>query len=314
MISVSGEIHDKEYKCMTNKTRCGYVTIIGRPNVGKSTLLNHILGQKISITSRKPQTTRHRVLGIKTEDNIQTIFVDTPGLHKGTDADKAINRYMNRAASSSIVDVNVVIFVVERGVWTDDDDWALQQLNNVRCPVILAINKVDQMEDKTQLLPFIKECQEKLDFVDIVPVAALLGTNLENLEKAIEVHLPESVHLFPEDQITDRSSRFMAAEMVREKIMRQLGAEVPYEMTVEIEEFQDSGKSLHIHALILVEREGQKRIVIGNKGSRLRLIGQEARMDMERMFERKVMLKLWVKVKSGWSDDDRALRSLGYSD
>ncbi len=299
---------------MTDETRCGYVAIIGRPNVGKSTLLNHILGQKISITSRKPQTTRHRVLGIKTENNIQTIFVDTPGLHKSTDSDKAINRYMNRAASSSIVDVNVVVFVVERGNWTDADDWALEQIKNVGCPVVLAINKIDQMQDKKQLLPFINVCREKMDFVEIIPLAALLGTNLENLETAIENHLPESVHLFPEDQITDRSSRFMAAEMVREKIMRQLGAELPYAMTVEIEEFQDSGKSLHIQALILVEREGQKRIVIGNKGARLRLIGQEARIDMETMFERKVMLKLWVKVKSGWSDDDRALRSLGYSD
>jgi GTP-binding protein Era len=277
-------------------------------------LLNHILGQKISITSRKPQTTRHRVLGIKTEKQVQAIFVDTPGLHKSDDADKAINRYMNRAASSSITDVDVVIFVVERGIWTDEDEWVMSQVKRAHCPVILVINKIDMMKDKKQLLPFIKNCEEKMDFAEIIPLAALHGTNLENLENSIHSRLPLGDYFFPEDQITDRSSRFMAAEMVREKIMRQLGAEVPYSMTVEIEDFKDSGKSLHIHALILVEREGQKRIVIGDKGSRLRLIGQEARLDMEDMFERKVMLKLWVKVKSGWSDDDRALRSLGYTD
>ena len=299
---------------MTDSTRCGYVAIIGRPNVGKSTLLNHILGQKVSITSRKPQTTRHRVLGIKTEGDTQIIFVDTPGLHQGDDAEKAINRYMNRAASSAITDVDVVVFVIDRTYWSEEDEWVLEQVKRASCPVILVINKVDQIKDKTQLLPFLESCNTKMDFAEIIPLSALQGNNLENLENAITSRLHKGVHFFPEDQITDRSMRFMAAEMVREKVMRQLGAEVPYAMAVEIEEFKDSGKSLHIHALILVEREGQKRIVIGNKGSRLKLIGQEARLDMEKMFERKVMLKLWVKVKSGWSDDERALRSLGYSD
>ena len=299
---------------MTDNSRCGYVAIVGRPNVGKSTLLNHILGQKISITSRKPQTTRHRVLGIKTEGPNQTIFVDTPGLHKSSDSEKAINRYMNRAASSTINDVDLVVFVIERGQWTDEDEWVLEQVKRADCPVILVINKVDQIKDKSNLLPFLESCQHKMDFAEIIPVSALNGTNLEQLENSISSRLPEEIHLFPEDQVTDRSSRFMAAELVREKIMRQLGEEVPYAMTVEIEEFKDSGKSLHIHALILVEREGQKRIVIGNKGARMRSIGQDARLDMEKMFDRKVMLKLWVKVKSGWSDDERALRSLGYND
>ena len=299
---------------MTEEARCGYVAIVGRPNVGKSTLLNHILGQKVSITSRKPQTTRHRVLGIKTEANIQAIYVDTPGLHQSDQSQKAINRYMNRAASSSMIDVDIIVFVVERGQWTEGDDWVLEQVKRASCPVILAINKVDQLKDKSQLLPFIELCNTKMNFAEIVPVAALQGTHLDTLESSINEKIPEGIHSFPEDQITDRSSRFMAAELVREKIMRQLGAELPYAMTVEIEEFKDSGKSLHIHALILVEREGQKRIVIGNKGSRLRQIGQEAREEMETMFERKVMLKLWVKVKSGWSDDERALRSLGYND
>ena len=292
--------------------RCGYVAIVGRPNVGKSTLLNHILGQKISITSRKPQTTRHRVLGIKTEHNIQAIYVDTPGLHK--DSAKAINRYMNRAASSTITGVDVVVFVIEKDHWGEADEWVLEQVKRAQCPVILAVNKVDQLNDKSVLLPHLQFLGKQMDFDEIVPGSAVKGTNLDSLEACINKRLPEGIPLFPEDQVTDRSERFMAAELVREKIMRQLGAEVPYSMTVEIEEFRDSGKSLHIGALILVEREGQKRILIGNKGSKLRLIGQEARVDMETMFERKVMLKLWVKVKSGWADDERALRSLGYND
>ncbi|MGK0440378.1 MAG: GTP-binding protein Era [Pseudohongiellaceae bacterium] len=297
-----------------SETRCGYVAIVGRPNVGKSTLLNHLLGQKISITSRKPQTTRHRVMGIKTENSVQAIFVDTPGLHQNEDSDKAINRYMNRAASTAIRDVDLVVFVVDKGKWTDTDEWILEQVKRAHCPVILAVNKVDQLEDKSSLFPFLKEVEQKMDFAEIIPLSALKETNLDVLDNCINTRLPKGDWFFDEDQITDRSSRFMAAELVREKIMRQLGAEVPYEVTVEIEEFSDSGKSLHIGALILVEREGQKRIVIGDKGSRLRLIGQEARLDMEKMFERKVMLKLWVKVKSGWSDDERALRSLGYND
>lgn len=297
---------------MTAPSRCGYIAIVGRPNVGKSTLLNHILGQKISITSRKPQTTRHRLLGIKTEGLTQAIYVDTPGLHQ--DNEKAINRYMNRAASSSMVDVDVVVFVVERDRWSEQDDWVLEQVKRANCPVILVINKVDMIKDKELLLPFLEQVSAKMSFADVVPVSAINGTNLDRLEQCINGYLPEGEHFFPDDQITDRSERFLAAELVREKIMRQLGAEVPYSMTVEIEEFKDSGKSLHISALILVERDGQKRIVIGNKGSRLRQIGQEAREDMELMFDRKVMLKLWVKVKSGWSDDDRALRSLGFND
>ena len=293
-------------------SRSGYVGILGRPNVGKSTLLNHLLGQKISITSRKPQTTRHRVLGIKTEDDTQIIYVDTPGLHQ--QADKAINRYMNRAASSSIRDVDVLVMVIERDQWTEEDEWVLGQVRRAECPVLLVINKIDQLADKARLLPLIDQCRQKMPFAEIIPLSALKDDNLEALEQAIITHLPEGPFYFAEDQITDRSERFLAAEMVREKIMRQLGEEVPYAMTVEIERFQDSGRSLHIDALILVEREGQKRIVIGNKGARLKQIGEQARADMEKMFDRKVMLRLWVKIKSGWSDDERALRSLGYDD
>ena len=293
-------------------TRCGYVAIVGRPNVGKSTLLNHMLGQKISITSRKPQTTRNNVVGIKTEGDVQIIFVDTPGLHLGQE--KAINRYMNRAASTAIKDVDLVIFVVDRFIWTEEDEAVAQRLNNVDCPILLVVNKVDQIDDKAELLPHLQGLSEKLSATEIIPISALRNQNLDRLEQIIVDNLPEAVHLFPDDQITDRSSRFMAAEMVREKITRQLGDELPYEMAVEIEEFSYEGNILRISALILVERDGQKKILIGDKGDRIKQIGTQARIDMEKMFDSKVMLNLWVKVKSGWSDDERALRSLGYND
>lgn len=293
-------------------SRCGYAAIVGRPNVGKSTLLNHMLGQKVSITSRKPQTTRNNVQGIKTEGNTQIVFVDTPGLHQGEA--KAINRYMNQAASSAINDVDVVVFLVDRLVWTEEDELVAKRLENLECPLILAINKVDKIEQKDTLLPHLQKLGERFPQAEIIPLSALRNTNLDRLEALIVERLPEGIHLYPEDQLTDRSARFMAAEMVREKITRQLGDELPYQMAVEIEEFKDDGKTLHISALILVEREGQKRILIGDKGERIKNIGQQARVDMEKLFEQKVMLKLWVKIKSGWSDDNRALRSLGYDD
>ena len=292
--------------------RCGYVAIVGRPNVGKSTLLNHILGQKISITSRKPQTTRHQVLGIKTEDNYQVIFVDTPGLHRGED--KAINRYMNKAASSAIRDVDLVLFLVDRTAWTEEDQMVLEQVQRAKLPTILVVNKVDLLEDKNVLLPHLQALADRGDFEAIVPASALRQRNVDSLEQEILKYLPESEHFYPEEQITDRSQRFLAAEIVREKIMRQLGDELPYAVTVEIEEFSFEGEVAHISALILVERKGQKKIIIGDKGTRLRSIGTDARKDMERLFDCKVMLRLWVKVKSGWSDDERALRSLGYDD
>ncbi|GGC80977.1 GTPase Era [Marinobacter halophilus] len=293
-------------------SRCGFVAIVGRPNVGKSTLLNHILGQKLSITSRKPQTTRHQVLGIKTEGPVQAIYVDTPGMHE--DEPRAINRYMNKAASSALIGVDVVVFVVDQLAWTTADDLVLEKLKRLECPVILAVNKVDKIENRDRLLPHLEALARKRDFSDIIPLSALKETNLEPLQAAVGRYLPQSIHFYPDDQITDRSERFMASEMVREKITRQLGAELPYSVAVEIEEFKHEGKTLHISALILVEREGQKKIIIGDKGERMRRIGQEARMDMERMFGTKVMLRLWVKVKRGWADSDRALKSLGMSD
>lgn len=293
-------------------TRCGYVAIVGRPNVGKSTLLNHMLGQKISITSRKPQTTRNNVVGIKTEGDVQIIFVDTPGLHLGQQ--KAINRYMNRAASTAMKDVDVVVFMVDRFIWTEEDEAVAKQLNYISSPIILAVNKVDQIDDKEALLPHLQKLTEKLNVAEIIPLSALRDINLDRLEALLVERLPAAVHLYPEDQITDRSSRFMAAEIVREKITRQLGDELPYQMAVEIEEFKQEGNLLNISALILVERDGQKKILIGDKGERIKLVGQQARMDMEKLFDIKIMLKLWVKVKSGWSDDERAIKSLGYND
>ncbi len=297
---------------MNDISRCGYVAIVGRPNVGKSTLLNHILGQKLAITSRKPQTTRHNMLGIKTEGAVQAIYVDTPGLHKNNE--KALNRYMNRSASSALRDVDVVVFVVDRTRWTDEDELVLEKIRGVKCPLIVAVNKADQLEDKAELLPHLQWMAEQLPNAEIVPISALHAQNLDTLENLVNERLPENEHFFPEDQITDRSSRFLAAELVREKIMRQLGAELPYQITVEVEEFKQEGRILHIHALILVEREGQKKILIGDKGERIKRIGQDARRDMETLFDSKVMLNLWVKVKGGWSDDERALRSLGYLD
>lgn len=293
-------------------TRCGYVAIVGRPNVGKSTLLNHVLGQKISITSRKPQTTRHQVLGIKTEADHQIIFVDTPGLHRAEP--RAINRFMNRAAHSAIRDVDVIVMVVDRTAWTDEDEMVLQRVLQAAVPILLVVNKVDLLEDKTVLLPKLQQLAERAPLATIIPLSALRGQNLDALEQEILKHLPVATHFFPEDQITDRSQRFLAAEIVREKIMRQLGEELPYAVTVEIEEFVQQEGILNISALILVERQGQKRILIGEGGSRLRSIGSDARRDMEQLFESKIMLRLWVKVKSGWSDDERALRSLGYDD
>jgi len=294
------------------KTRCGYVAIVGRPNVGKSTLLNHILGQKLCITSRKPQTTRHTLLGIKTEDDLQMIFVDTPGIH--TNQERAINRVMNRSAASVISDVDLVIFVVDRFEWSEADEYVAKYLGNNSIPVIVAVNKVDMVEDKATLLPHLQFLSGKVEAADLVPLSALRKTNLDELEAKIKTYIPEAEHIFPEDQITDRSERFLAAEIVREKITRQLGAEVPYQVTVEIEEFRAEKKITHISALILVERDGQKKIIIGTNGERIKKIGEQARADLESLLDCKVMLRTWVKVRSGWSDDERALRSLGYMD
>lgn len=297
---------------MSSVFRCGYVAIVGRPNVGKSTLLNHMIGQKLSITSRKPQTTRHQVLGIKTTATAQMLFVDTPGIHSGEE--RALNRFMNRAATSALAGVDVVVMVVDRGEWRADDDRVLQAALGVDAPLLLAVNKVDLEENPNAILPSLETLAARADFTALIPLSALRERNLNVLEDEIVGRLPIAPPLFAQDEITDRSTRFLVAEIVREKLTRQLGDELPYASTVEIEGFSDEGNIVHIAALILVERKGQKAIIIGQKGVRLRQIGSEARLEIERLVEKKVMLNLWVKVRSGWADDERALRSLGYDD
>lgn len=304
--------------------RSGFVAIVGRPNVGKSTLMNHLLGQKLSITSRKPQTTRHKIVGIDSREKSQAVFVDTPGMHKKEV--RAINKMMNRAASSALRDVNLVLFVVDAQKWTQNDEQVLEKLKNAEMPVILVINKLDTFENKNQALPIIQERAKLMNFAEIVPVSALRGANLDHLRDTIERYLPFQPPLYSLDQITDRSERFLASEVIREKIMRQLGEELPYDLTVQIESFKTEDAVLnektgrmkapctYIDATIFVDRPGQKAIVIGEKGAKLKKIGMDARVDMEKMFEQKIMLTLWVKVKGGWSDDERALKSLGYSD
>jgi GTP-binding protein Era len=292
--------------------RCGYVAIVGRPNVGKSTLLNRLVGQKISITAHKPQTTRHRILGIKTTPSAQIVYVDTPGIHQGVA--KAMNKYMNRAASSTITDVDVVLFLVDGLKWTEEDQLVLEQVKACQHPVILVVNKIDHITDKPRLLPHLEELSQKMDFAGIIPISALKGDAVEALEQQVIDQLPESPPFFPEEQVTDRSERFIAAELVREKLMRSLGQELPYATTVEIEKFEVVNGLRRIAAVIWVERDGQKAIIIGKQGQLLKRLGMQSRKDMEQAFGGKVYLQLWVKVKQGWSDDERALRSLGYND
>jgi GTPase len=296
---------------MSADFRCGYIALVGRPNVGKSTLLNRILGQKISITSRRPQTTRHQVLGIKTTGHAQLIYVDTPGIHGFSG--RAMNRYMNRTASTVLRDVDVVVFLVEALRWLPDDDLVLKKLAEVNCPVILAVNKVDQVKERDALLPELQALSARFPFAEIVPISAGKGHNLAALEACIERRLPLAPPFFPEDQVTDRSERFLVAELVREKLFRKLVRELPYGLTVEIESFRRETRITHIHALIWVERQSQKNIVIGKQGALLKEVGQQARRDIEALIGSKVNLKLWVKVKEGWADDERSLRSLGYT-
>lgn len=294
-------------------TRCGLVAIVGRPNVGKSTLLNRLLGQKVSITSRKPQTTRHRILGIDTEGDCQTVYVDTPGLH--SEEKRAINRLMNRAATSSLGEVSLILFVVEGTRWTSDDELVMTRVKQSGLPCILVVNKQDKVADQEALIAHLQVLVQKHEFEEIIPLSAKQGKQVDVLRELVRQRQPQSEFYFPEDYITDRSSRFMAAEIIREKLMRFTGDELPYSTTVEIEQFKLGENGVYrINGLILVERETQKRMVIGKGGRHLKTIGEQARLDMERLFDNKVFLELWVKVKSGWADDERALRSLGYGD
>jgi len=292
--------------------RCGYVALVGRPNVGKSTLLNRLLGQKISITSKRPQTTRHRILGIKTGSRSQQIYVDTPGLHHYNG--RAMNRYMNKAAMQALGDVDVVVFLVEGLRWTADDELVVKQLEPVDCPVVLVVNKVDLIADKESLLPGLQALSGKYAFEQIIPVSACKGDNVAGLEACLETLLPVAPPFYPAEQVTDRSERFLVAERVREKLFRSLGKELPYGLTVEVEQFRREQKIIHIHALIWVERQSQKSIVVGRQGRVLKAVGRQARLEIEALLDSKVNLKLWVKVKEGWADDERALQSLGYTD
>ena len=287
------------------QTHCGYVAIVGRPNVGKSTLLNNILGKKISITTPKPQTTRQQILGIKTVADTQTIYIDLPGLHRS--GKRALNRYMNRIASGALKDVDIILFMVEALQWRSDDKWILEKLTQVQCPVLLLVNKVDEVKDKTQLLPFIEKLSKQFNFAEIVPLSAIEGTQVAKLENALQKYLPANSFVFPADQITDKSERFLIAEIIREKLMDALEEEVPYSLTVEIEQLTTTRKVLHIDALIWVEKPGQKPIVIGAGGERLKYIGKAARLELQNMFRKKIFLKLFVKVKSNWADDEKFL-------
>jgi GTP-binding protein Era len=292
--------------------RAGHVAVIGRPNVGKSTLVNALVGAKVSITSSRPQTTRHQLLGIATFPEGQLLLVDTPGIHR--EQKRAMNRWMNRAARGALEGVDTARRVVRAGQWEDDDALAYDALKNAGVPVVLVVNQVDRLKDKTTLLPYLAKVNEGRDFAGVHPISALKRSGLEALVKTILAQLPEQEAPYGEDEITDKSQRFLAGEMVREQLMRQLGEELPYATTVEIEKFEVDGNLLRIGAVIWVERDGQKAIVIGKGGERLREIGSRSRQQMERLFGSKVFLETWVRVREGWSDDEAALRAFGYHD
>ena len=294
---------------MNPKTKSGYVSIVGKTNAGKSTLLNNILGQKIAITSRKPQTTRHRFLGIRTDNENQIIFVDTPGFHSGQK--RALNRYMNKVASNAMRGVDIVLYVLDKLNWSEDDLSRVQSISK-ETSIILIINKVDKLEDKGSLLPFIDNLSKDNLFSHIVPVSALKDIGVENLVRLIHEQLPEGGHLYPEDQVTDISEKFLASEIVRENCINRLGDELPYRITVSIERFNQLKDIIHIDSVIYVEKQSQKGMLIGQSGSMLKSIGTASRKELEKLLDSKVMLKTWVKVKNNWSDNESLLTSMGY--
>ncbi|UNK43839.1 GTPase Era [Luteimonas sp. S4-F44] len=292
--------------------RAGFVAVIGRPNVGKSTLVNALVGAKVSIVSNRPQTTRHRLLGIATLPEGQLLLVDTPGIHR--EQKRAMNRVMNRAARGALEGVDVALLVVVAGRWDEEDTLAFDALRGAGVPVVLVVNQIDRMKDKTALLPYLQQVVEGREFAGVVPLSALKRNGLQQLVATVLPLLPEQPPLYGEDEITDKSQRFLAGELVREQLMRQLGAELPYATTVEIESFTVDGAMLRIGAVIWVERDGQKAIVIGKGGARLKDISTKARLQMERLFDAKVFLETWVRVRQGWSDDEAALKALGYGE
>lgn len=297
---------------MSEPFRSGFVSLVGRPNVGKSTLANRLIGRKISITSRRPQTTRHRILGIRTEADTQLILVDTPGLH---DPDgRMMNRVINRTARSSLEGVDVVMLMIDIRGWTDADRLAFDLATGAEVPVILVINKVDRLKDKTRLLPLIEESRGRFGFDAIVPVSALNGRNVDELYREIRARLPVAPKCFPDDQVTDKSARFVVSELVREQLFRQLGEELPYVTAVKIEKYEEQGSLIRIHADIWVEKDSHKGMIIGKQGQRLKSIGTNARREIEKFVNGKIHLELWVKVRKGWRDDGAALEGLGYTE
>lgn len=292
------------------KFKSGFIAVVGRPNVGKSTLINELIGQKLSITSHRPQTTRHRIHAIDTSDNYQMVFVDTPGIHIGNK--KAINAYMNRAASSTISDVDIIIWLIETGKWTREDNRVLEHINKTDIPVIICINKIDKLKSTDEVLPFIQLVGEKYQPNEIFPLSAFSKNHTKSLRKLILKYLPQKDAIFEPDYVTDRSEKFIVSEFIREKLMRHLEDELPYDLTVEIDKYQLDGNMQRIAATIYVDKLSQKTIVIGHKGEMLKLIGTEARKSVEGFLERKVFLQLWVKVSSGWSDNKKALATMGY--
>jgi len=310
---MNGPQHDHDGVVTGEPGRCGIAALVGRPNVGKSTLLNALLGRKVSIVSPRPQTTRTRIHGVLTQPGLQIVFADLPGIH--SKQPRAINRYMNRTALASLADADVNLFVIEALRWTEEDERALAELQRAGRPIVLLINKVDRARPKDRLLPFIAELTSRAQFAEIVPLSALKRDNIERLPQLIGRYLPESPQLYPPDQVTDASDRFMAAEIIREKLTRRLQEEVPYGLMVEVEgmgEAEDEPGKLVVQAVIWVERTGQKAIVIGKGGELLKEVGRAARLDLRQHFGRPVHLELWVRVREGWSDDENALRRFGF--
>ncbi|HHI75600.1 MAG TPA: GTPase Era [Gammaproteobacteria bacterium] len=294
------------------KTRSGMVALVGRPNVGKSTLLNRLLGQKLAITSHKPQTTRHRILGIRTREDGQIVYIDTPGIHdRGR---QAMNRYLNRAAHTALQEVDLVLFVVQALVWNREDQLVLDAIRRAGVPAMVAVNKVDTVKPRERLLPYLAELGRRHDFVEVVPVSAKEGTQVDVLDSLVLRQLPEGGPIYPEDQITDRPERFFAAEILREQIIRRYHEELPYAVTVEIERFEEEPGRYVIGAVIWVERESQRGILLGRQGQAMKEAASAARRNMAEFFDTRVHLDVWIKVKKSWSSDENSLAQLGYSD
>jgi GTP-binding protein Era len=292
--------------------KCGYVAVIGRPNVGKSTLINRIIGEKVSIVTAKPQTTRHQILAIETSKKGQILFIDTPGMHQGYK--KALNKYMNKAAASAVLDVDLILLLVESLKWNKDDEQALKALEHSNTPVFLIINKADLIQNKEKLLPYANKIMQHFDFKEVFYISASKGKGTEGLENKIYQYLPESENFYANDQLTDKSTKYLVSELIREQLMLRLHQELPYSLTVEVESYKDKGAIVHIHALIWVEREIQKNMLIGKNGESLKHVGINARKEIQNLIGKKVHLKLWAKVKSAWADNDRLLQQLGYKD